>query len=99
MNVRETFAGRCISSNDVIPWWLPSSSDLGPCDFFLLGYLKAKVYQGKPRTIKEFKKAILREVAAILSAMLTNVMRNFNNRLQKCINVEGRQLPEILFHN
>ena len=29
--------------------------------------------------------------------MLTNVMSNFNDRLQECINIEGRRLPETIY--
>ena len=58
MNViHEIFAGRLIFRNGEFPWSnrLP---DLSPCDFFLWGCWKSKVYQGKPRIISEFKKAI-----------------------------------------
>ena len=37
---------------------------LTPC-VFLWGYLKFKVYQGKPRTIPELKEATQREIEAI----------------------------------
>ena len=37
--------------------------------------------------------------ASIPVTMLTNMMRNFNDRLQECINVEGLYLPGIIFHN
>ena len=98
MNViSETFAGRVISRNGDIPW-PPRSPDLSPCDFFLWGYLKSKVYLGKPRTIPELKEAIQREIAAIPDTMLENVMKNFNDCLQECINVKGRHLPGIIFH-
>jgi len=98
MNViRETFAGRLISRNGDIPW-PPRSPDLSPCDFYLWGYLKSKVYIGKPRTISELKEAIQREIAAIPDIMLENVMENLKARLQECIGVEGRHLPGIIFH-
>ena len=91
----ETFAERLIFRNGDISW--PSSSpDLSPCDFFFWG---SKVYQAKPYTIVELKEAMQREIAAIPFAMLTNVMRNVNEGLQGCINVEGRYLPIIIFHN
>ena len=95
--IRETFAGRLISKNGDIPW-SPRLPDHSPFDFFLWGYLKSKVYQGKLRTILKLKKAIQFEVAVIPFTMLTNVMRNFNDRLQECINVEGRHLPGTIFH-
>ena len=37
------------------------------------------------------------KIVAISVTILTNVMRNFNDRLQEYINVEGRHLPGIFF--
>jgi len=31
--------------------WPPCSPDLNPCDYFLWGYLKDKVFSGAPRTL------------------------------------------------
>ena len=87
-----------ISKNGDIPW-PPRSPDLSPCDFFLWGYLKSKVYIDKQRIIPELKEAIRLKIAAIPGTMLENVMKNFNDRLQECIDVEGRHLPRIVFHN
>ena len=42
-------------------------------------------------TIKE---AMQREIAAISATILTNVMRNFSDRLEEHSNVEGRPLQE-----
>ena len=35
--------------------WPPRSPDLNPCDYFLWGYLKARVYHPLPKTISELK--------------------------------------------
>ena len=35
--------------------WPARSPDLNACDFFLLGYLKSKVYEKKPRTTMDLK--------------------------------------------
>ena len=96
--VREAFPGRLISRNGYISW-PPRSPHLNPCDFFLWGYLKSKVYLGIPRTIDELKEAIRREILTIPISMLEDVMENFQNRLQECINEEGRHLTDIVFHN
>jgi len=37
--------------------WSARSPDLTPCDFFLWGYLKAKVYACHPGTIEQLKEA------------------------------------------
>jgi hypothetical protein len=44
--------------------WLARSPDLNPCDFFLCGCLKDKVYNSNPRT-EELKENIRKEIANI----------------------------------
>ncbi|GBN71678.1 hypothetical protein AVEN_274114-1 [Araneus ventricosus] len=63
------------------------------CDFFLWGYLKAKVYTHKPKTLDELKDAIRLEIAA----MVEKVMLNFRERLHKCIENEGKHLDDTIF--
>ena len=43
--------------------WAPRSPDLNPLDFFMWGFLKDRVYSGKPATTDELKTAIVQEVA------------------------------------
>ena len=50
--------------------WPPKSPDLNPCDYFLWGYLKSKVYTKRPRLVEELKDAILHEIAAITPKMI-----------------------------
>lgn len=45
--------------------WPPRSPDLNPCDYFLWGYLKQRVYYPKPTTIEELKQNIIREIKSI----------------------------------
>ena len=99
MNVlSEKFPKRLISRFGGVSW-PPRSPDLSSCDFFLWGYLKSKVYIGKPRTISELKNAIRREIASISIEKLKNVMINFKHRLQECVAEQGRHLSNIVFHN
>ncbi|GBM82618.1 hypothetical protein AVEN_26801-1 [Araneus ventricosus] len=92
----QMFPSRLICIRGDIPW--PShSSDLAACDFFLWGYLKAKVYTHKLKTLDELKDAIRLEIAAIPPAMVEKVMLNFRERLHKCIENEGKHLDNIIF--
>ena len=77
--------------------WPARSPDLTPCDFFLWGYLKAKVYARRPGTIEQLKEAIRQEVAAIPPALTRKVMDNFRERLQECVINNGRHLSDIIF--
>jgi len=42
--------------------WPARSPDLNPCDFYLWGNLKDKVYRTKPHTEEELKENIRREI-------------------------------------
>ena len=39
-------------------FWSPSSPDMNPCDFFLWGVLKDKVYQPMPVSMNDLKQKI-----------------------------------------
>jgi hypothetical protein len=58
------FPGKLISMRGDVGW--PAHSpDLAPCDFFLCGYLKSKVYTHRPENLQALKDAIRWEIAAI----------------------------------
>jgi len=92
----EMFPGKLISLRGDVGW--PAHSpDLAPCDFFLWGYLKSKLYTHRPENLQALKDAIRREIAAILPAMTERVMRAFRNRLEECIANDGHHLGDIIF--
>ena len=72
---------------------------ISACDFFLWGYLKSKVYVRKPRTVNDLKVSIRKEIATVPQEMLVNVMQNFEERLQTCVQQEGCHLSDIIFRN
>jgi len=73
--LREHFSERLISIRGDFEW--PArSADLAPCDFFLWGFLKSRVYVNRPRTIQDLKINIQEEIANITPAMLARVMTN-----------------------
>ena len=63
------FSDRLISRFANSPW-LPRTSGLYICDYFLWECLKVRVYEHKPCTLKDLKEAIRVEVAQIDRAML-----------------------------
>ena len=93
--LKENFGGRVISLKTDFEW-APHSPDLSPPDFFLWGYLKDRVYAGKPRTITELKEAIREEMRAITNSVCKNVMDNFVLRLKKCTELNGGHLEHML---
>jgi len=94
--LREIFPGHLISLCGDIGW--PARSpDLNPCDFFLWGHIKAKVYVRRPGTIEQLKEAIRLEVAAIPPAMTRKAMDNFRERLQQSVINNGCHLSDVIF--
>ena len=45
--------------------WPPRSPDLNPCDYYLWGYLKARVYSPLPKNLDKLKANIEREIKKI----------------------------------
>ena len=69
--------------------WPPRSPDLNPCDFFLRGYLKGKVYNPLPKTIDDLKANIEREIKKINADVLKSTFLNFRKRLKLVIEADG----------
>ena len=93
--LKQNFGSRVISLKTDFEW-APHSPDLSPPDFFLWGYLKDRVYAGKPRTITELKEAIREEMRAIPKSVCKNVMDNFVLRMKKCTELNGGHLEHML---
>jgi len=64
---------------------------------FLWGYLKSRVYAHKPRTLNDLKEIIRQEIRPIDSQLLARVMDDFKERLENCIQDDGRHLTDTIF--
>ena len=90
------FPGHLISLRSDIGW--PARSlDLNPCDFFLWGYHKPKVYSNRPQSIGQLKDAIRQEITAIPHEMTRRVIDNFRERLRQCVDNNGSHLTDLIF--
>jgi len=78
--------------------WPARSPDLSPCDFFLWGYLKEKVFI-RPRSLEDLKERIRQEIDAIPPEITRTVMKNFRERLQQCVANDGRHMSDKIFKN
>ena len=76
--------------------WPPRSPDLNPCDFFLWGHLKSKVYYPLPKNIIELKANIEREIKSIKKEVLKKTFENFRKRLELIILAEGKYIENVL---
>ena len=94
----EKFPGRVISRNGDQNW-PQRSRDLTPCDFFLWGFVKSRVYAKKSQTIPEFKAEIRRVIGEIEPQLCGNDIENFVKRARVCQQSRGGHLSDIVFHN
>ena len=62
--------------------WPPRSPDLTPCDFFLWGYIKSKVFVNPPQTIHNLRQKIINEFNALQQQqdMIRNAVRGMQKR-------------------
>jgi Helix-turn-helix domain (DUF4817) len=78
--------------------WPARSCDLTPCDFFLWGFIKSKVYVNKPQTIPQLKAEIRRVINGISPDVCERVLANFNERITQCRASLGSHMADIIFH-
>jgi hypothetical protein len=90
--LRQVFGDRIISRG----LWPARSPYLNPCDFYLWGNLKQKVYKTNPHTIEEQKENIRNEVSAISPGELQRVITNLVRRCQECARADGDRFQHLL---
>ena len=80
-----------IITDDSETAWPPRSPDLTPPDFFVWGYLKDSIFRppNAPETIDDLRQRITNLCGSITGDMLKSVFRNFEDRLQCCIDLNG----------
>lgn len=82
---------RIVSSHCKFVW--PSHSpDLNGCDFWLWGFLKARVYSTQPESLIQLKERIMTAYQGITNQMLEDVMDNFVKRLEMCVQKDGKHI-------
>ncbi len=88
--LRELFGNRVIALHHDIPW-PPRSPDLSPCDFFLWGYLKGKVFTSPPDSIHQLRDRIVQAVDNLRQDqdLIRRAVRDMRRRCQLCIDRNG----------
>ena len=94
--LRELFGHRVIALNHNVEW-PPRSPDLTPCDFFLWGYLKNKVYTSPPHDLNDLQNRIRHEVEALRNnpALIRRTFQAMRRRCQLCIERDGGHVEGI----
>ena len=69
------------------PEWLARSPDLTPCDFFLWGYMKNKVFSTPPATVEVLRERIQQEFDELRRnrAMMRRAVRHMEKHATICI--------------
>jgi len=76
--------------------WPPQSPDLTPCDFFLWGYIKDRVYvPPMPRDLPQLRQRIVGAVAAIDCQMLQRVGQELDYRFDICHVTKGGHIKHL----
>lgn len=88
--LRELFGDQVVALNRD-PEWPPRSPDLTPCDFFLWGYLKQRVYVTPPPNIETLRQRIIDECNILRNdrQKILNSINAMRTRAQKCIDRNG----------
>lgn len=87
--LRQNFTEERVISRFFPVAWPARSPDLTPCDFFLWGYLKSKVYLGGVPNLRTLKDNISRTVMNIPSDMLRSAVENTVFRMQWVVQQDG----------
>jgi hypothetical protein len=84
-HLNTTWIGRTSNKDSALIPWPPRSPDLAPCDFFLWGYVKNKVYVPTlPRDLSELRQRIVAAVDTIDVDMLQRVWKELDYRIDVC---------------
>ncbi|UYV81676.1 hypothetical protein LAZ67_20001949 [Cordylochernes scorpioides] len=94
--LKDTFGEDRVISRHFIHQWPSRSPDLTPCDFWLWGYIKSRVYRCRPTTLAMLKASIRRHVSSISTDMLFNAVQSVIYRLQAVFENEGRHIEQGL---
>ena len=72
--------------------WAARSPDLTPCDFFLWGFLKSKVYSTRPQNLEELEQKIRASCGLVTQDLLQSVGQECVKRWLKCLEIGGSHL-------
>lgn len=86
--LREKFGDRVIAIG-WSPEWAARSPDLTPCDFFLWGHMKAKVYREEFESPTQLRASIVNEFREIDQEHIRNACLSLRRRLEDCIRLNG----------
>lgn len=92
----QRWIGRAADDNLNLLRWPPRSPDLTPCDFFLWGYVKDRVFVPPlPLTLLELRNRITAAVQSVNEATLQKVWSEFDFRIDVCKASRGSHIEHL----
>lgn len=76
--------------------WPARSPDLTPCDFFLWGYMKNKVYARRVLDVNELRERIIQAAAKIPRDMIRRATHSVIRRARMCVEKGGGYFQQHL---
>uniref|UniRef100_A0A914UQ01 Transposase n=1 Tax=Plectus sambesii TaxID=2011161 RepID=A0A914UQ01_9BILA len=92
--LNEHFVGRWMGRGSPTMPWPSHSPDLTPCDFFLWGFIKPKVYTTKPRAVSELKDRIRNAFGQVTDKMQQKTLLEYRDRLERVQKNEGGHIKQ-----
>uniref|UniRef100_A0A914UJ68 Transposase n=1 Tax=Plectus sambesii TaxID=2011161 RepID=A0A914UJ68_9BILA len=90
----ENFGGRWMGHGSPTMPWSSRSPDLTPCDFFLWGFIKSKVYTINLRDIPELKDRIRNAFGQVTDKMRQKTLLEYRKRLKRVLKNEGGHIEQ-----
>jgi hypothetical protein len=89
--LNEVFGNNRVVGLDHDVEWPPRSPDLTPCDFFLWGYLKDKVFSTPPQNIQDLRQKIIEQFNALREqpAVIRKAVRYMHKHTVVCVERNG----------
>jgi hypothetical protein len=89
--LNEVFGNNRVVGLDHDVEWPPRSPDWTPCDFFLWGYLKDKVFSTPPQNIQDLRQKIIEQFNALREqpAVIRKAVRDMRKRTVVCVERNG----------
>jgi len=89
--LRQIFGERVIAMG-WSPEWAARSPDLTPCDFYLWGHLKSKIYREVLPDLNQLRANIVREFQNLDQEHVRKACMSVKDRLEDCIRLDGKSV-------
>jgi hypothetical protein len=76
--------------------WPAISPDLSAYNYIFWGYLRAKMYTTRPRTIDDLKIVVRKQISAIPENMARQALGTLRAGLEECVCNDGQHLSDAL---